>query len=377
MLLLTLFWELFRLSLFVVGGGYAIIVVADEVFAKRGWTREGELIDRLPVFQMIPGLIATHTAVYVGRKVAGRAGAAVGVAAVALPSVVIFTLVSAGYRALPLDDPHLVAAFTGLRAALTGIIAATVVRGWRRSLPDAFAYSLLAAALAALWLGVAVPWVLTGAMAAGLAAVPRDIPDGEARRSRVFRSSWLPLLVFLKYGALCFGGGFVLVPMYMEDFVGASAPFLQLPEHVFGDLMALTQMTPGPIGVNAATFFGYRLAGAAGAVLASAALLLPGSLLAYFAFASLDRFSGSRIVRGVMKGVRPASVALMLAALAAFARLSVLKTAADGGSSADPVAIAVMAAAVFVSIRRLAGPVTVIWASAAVSVALQLLSARF
>lgn len=377
MLLLTLFWELFRLSLFVVGGGYAIIVVADEVFAKRGWTREGELVDRLPVFQMIPGLIATHTAVYVGRKVAGRAGAAVGVAAVALPSVVIFTLVSAGYRALPLDDPHLVAAFTGLRAALTGIIAATVVRGWRRSLPDAFAYSLLAAALAALWLGVAVPWVLTGAMAAGLAAVPRDIPDGEARRSRVFRSSWLPLLVFLKYGALCFGGGFVLVPMYMEDFVGASAPFLQLPEHVFGDLMALTQMTPGPIGVNAATFFGYRLAGVAGAVLASAALLLPGSLLAYFAFASLDRFSGSRIVRGVMKGVRPASVALMLAALAAFARLSVLKTSADGGISADPVAIAVMAAAVFVSIRRLAGPVTVIWASAAASVVLQLLSARF
>ena len=373
MLLLTLFWEFFRLSLFVVGGGYAIIAVADEVFARRGWTREGELIDRLPVFQMIPGLIATHTAVYVGRKVAGRAGAAAGVAAVALPSVVIFTIVSAGYRALPLDNPYLVAAFSGLRAALTGIIASTIVRGWRRSLPDAFAYSLMAAALASLWLGVAVPWVLTGAMAAGLAAVPPDMPDGKAPRSRIFRSSWLPLLVFLKYGALCFGGGFVLVPMYIEDFVGASAPFLQLPESVFGDLMALTQMTPGPIGVNAATFFGYRLAGVAGAVIASAALLLPGSLLAYFAFASLDRFSGSRIVRGVMKGVRPASVALMLTALAAFTRLSVLKTAADGGIAADPVAIAVLTAAAFVSIRRLAGPVTVIWVSAAASVAAQLI----
>ena len=63
---LQLFWELFRISLFVVGGGYAIIAVADDVFAKRGWTKEGELVDHLPVFQMVPGLIATHVAVFVG-----------------------------------------------------------------------------------------------------------------------------------------------------------------------------------------------------------------------------------------------------------------------------------------------------------------------
>ena len=90
----ALFWELFKISLFVIGGGYAIIAVADEIFAKKGWTEEGELVDRLPVFQMVPGLIATHTAVYVGNKIAGALGAAVGVVAVALPSVVIFTFVS-------------------------------------------------------------------------------------------------------------------------------------------------------------------------------------------------------------------------------------------------------------------------------------------
>ena len=92
----VLFCELFRISLFVVGGGYAIIAVADAVFARRKWTREGELIDRLPVFQMVPGLIATHTAVYVGNKLAGGLGALVGVTAVALPAIVIFTCVSWG-----------------------------------------------------------------------------------------------------------------------------------------------------------------------------------------------------------------------------------------------------------------------------------------
>ena len=45
--LFQLFLDLFRISLFVVGGGYAIIAVADDVFAKRGWTKEGEILDNL------------------------------------------------------------------------------------------------------------------------------------------------------------------------------------------------------------------------------------------------------------------------------------------------------------------------------------------
>ena len=316
--LLLLFWEFSKISLFVIGGGYAIIAVADQALAKRGWTEEGELVDKLPVFQMVPGLIATHTAVYVGRKVAGGIGAFVAVLAVAWPSVLIFTFVSAGYDSMPIDSPLCRSAFLGLRSALTGIIAATIIRGWTRNLNDVFSYSLAAVALTALSLGVEVWVVLVCAMAAGLSETL--IGDRGAKK---FRSSLLPLLLFVKYGALCFGGGFVLVPMYIEDFVGPSASFLQITAEEFSNLMALTQMTPGPIGVNGATYFGFRIAGVPGAVLASAALLLPGSALAYLAFASLDRFRSSAVVRGVLRGVRPASVALMLVALAAFARMSV------------------------------------------------------
>ena len=344
---LQLFWELFRLSLFVVGGGYAMIAVADDVFAKRGWTKEGEIVDHLPVYQMIPGLIATHIAVFVGRRVAGLLGAAVGVAAVALPSVVIFTFVSAGYDALPLDNAALKSVFVGLRAGLSGIIAATIVRSWRRSLPDVFAYCVGASALAAVVCGVAVPWVLVAAMVAGVV-----VTLGGARESgrgvKKFCASWLPLLLFLKYGSLCFGGGFVLVPMYIEDFVGPSAAFLNVTADEFANLMALTQMTPGPIGVNGATYFGFRLAGVAGAVLASAALLLPGSLLAYVVFGSLERFRENTVVRGIMRGVRPASVALMLVALWAFAKMSVL---CEGGVNFAGAAIAVLSLAAMLSRR--------------------------
>lgn len=347
--LLRLFWELFKISLLVVGGGYAIIVVADDVFAKRGWTKEGELVGQLPVFQMVPGIIATHVAVYVGSKVAGRIGAVVGVAAVALPSVVIFTLVSMGYDSLPLDNPWLLSAFKGLRAALAGVVAATVIRGWRRSVDSAFAYAVVVAAVAAIgFFGVAVPWVILAAMALGLAVPEAGAStregEGGGRPPRRFRSSWLPLLLFLKYGALCFGGGFVLVPMYMQDFVGPGAAWLQISSEEFANLMALTQMTPGPIGVNGATFFGYRLAGVPGAAAASAALLLPGSLVLYFVLRSLERFRESRVVRGIMRGARPASVALMLCALWAFGSMCWWRTCAGGAPQFSLSAIAISSA---------------------------------
>ena len=317
-ILLSLFWEFFRLSLFVVGGGYAIIAVADDACARRGWTAEGELLDHLPVFQSMPGLIAAHTAVYVGNKVAGVLGAVVCVAAVAIPSVVIFAFVAVGYRSLPLDNAFLKSALVGLRAALAGIVAAAIVRSWRRSLPDAFSYFLAASAVLAMAvLGANVVVVLLAAMAAGLAS--RASGGGAPAARKTFRSSGLALLVFLKYGLVGFGGGFALVPLYVADFVGPGAAYLQVTAEEFSDVMALSQMTPGPIGVNCATFFGYRLLGLPGALVASALLLLPGFAICLLAVRSLDRFRGSRFVEGLMRGVRPASVALMLCAFRIFA----------------------------------------------------------
>ena len=361
--LASLFWEMFKLSLFVVGGGYAIIAVADDVLSKKGWTDEGELVDRLPVFQMVPGLIATHTAVYVGNKIAGALGAAVGVVAVALPSVAIFTIVSMGYSSLPLDNEWLVAAFVGLRAALTGVIAATIMRSAKK-LASGFALAIFALSLGAIVLWSVQVWVvLLGAMLVGISS--KFVPP---RERKLQSPAWLGVLMFLKYGILCFGGGFVLVPMYIEDFVGASAPYLQVASEEFSNLMALTQMTPGPIGVNAATFFGFRLAGVAGAIGASAALLLPGSVLAFAAFLSLERFSASRVVKGLLAGVRPASVALMTVALLAFAKMCVV-TIDDRGVSFSLLAAVLVVAACAGTLSRRIGVVKLIFLCALASVA--------
>ena len=315
--LARLFWEFFRISLCVVGGGYAIISVADEVFSRLKWTEEGELIGQLPVLQMVPGLIAGNSAIYVGNKVAGPLGALVALVAVAIPSFLIFLVVAVGYGRIPLDNPYLNSAFVGLRAALTGIIAGVIWKNWTKSVQGWYGYVAMALCAVILLLGGANPfWVILGAALCGIGFTV-------STKGR-YLSSALPaiFLLFLKYGSVAFGGGYVLVPFYLTDFVGAAAPYLQLAEDEFANVMALTQMTPGPISINCATFFGFRLDGILGAGVATAALLLPGYFLLLAALKGLERFKTSQIIRGMMAGLKPASMAMMICALFSFAKIS-------------------------------------------------------
>lgn len=314
--LCVLFYELFKISLFVIGGGYSILTVADEVFSKKGWIKEGELFEHLPIFQMIPGLIATHTAVYVGNKLAGKLGAAIGVIAVAIPSIVIFTFVAAGYDFIPVENEYLKGVFLGLRSAVTGVILSAMFKNWPKSLPDKNAYAMMIVAFFAIAvLKINIVYVI-------IASILTSIAREYAPKGKVFKSNALALLIFLKYGLIGFGGGFVLVPVYIADFVGPTSPYLNIPVEEFSNLVALTQMTPGPTAVNNATFFGYRLLGVPGAIVASILLLLPGSVLALLALRSLDKFKTSRLVKALMLGVKPCSIALMLSAVHAFAPMS-------------------------------------------------------
>lgn len=391
--LLAIFWEFFKIALFVVGGGYAIIAVADNVFGRRlKWLDDGELLDHLPVFQMIPGIIAGNSAVYTGLKLRGYAGAAVALFAVGLPSVIIFTLVSCGYGALPLDNPLLNGAFQGLRASLVGIIAGTIAAGWRRSVRGVYGYAAVALGVAALSLAkVGVAAVLAAAAAAGVAleyaglgdagaiesAGVRVAPLGRRRRIAALAALLGALALvtvfqghlfwtFVKFGLMCFGGGFVLIPAYIGEFVGPDAPFLNIPMSEFGDIMALTQMTPGPVSVNSATFFGYRTAGVAGALIATAGLFAPGFLLLTTALTGLERWRDNRVVQGILRGVRPATVALMATACASFASLSLWSSAPDGGIALSPLACSVAALSAAAILSRRVSVMLTIFASAAI-----------
>lgn len=129
--LMKLFFLFMKIALCVVGGGYAIIAAAEEVFEQKlKWLPKGDLINHLPVFQTIPGLIAGNSAMYVGYKIAGFLGAIVSLIAVALPSFVIISFVAVGFSWLPTDNPNVQGAFVGVRSALAGVVAATVIKSW-------------------------------------------------------------------------------------------------------------------------------------------------------------------------------------------------------------------------------------------------------
>lgn len=169
-ILWRLFLEYFKIALFVLGGGYAIIVAADDVFGRRlHWLDEGELLDKLPVIQTVPGMIAGNSAVYVGLKVAGLAGAVVAVTAVALPSLVILAAIAYGYSRLPIENRYLQGAFLGLRCSLAGLVLGTIVKAWKRNIRGLYGYLMLAASIFLIMAcKINTALVLVGAMLAGI-----------------------------------------------------------------------------------------------------------------------------------------------------------------------------------------------------------------
>ncbi len=130
-------------------------------------------------------------------------------------------------------------------------------------------------------------------------------------------------VLFCYFGLLCFGGGNALTPLYIDHLVNEQN-WMTLQE--FGDLTAISQMTPGPIGVNAATFFGYRRAGVPGAMAATVGLLLPSYFLVIMALKSLKKWEKSKLVQGIMTGIRPATIGMILASWLIFMQMSVFST---------------------------------------------------
>ena len=115
-----LFWNFFKIALFVVGGGYAIILAAEEIFVRKlRWLKDGELLEMLTVIQAIPGLTAGNAAIYVGYRTAGQWGALAALVAVALPSYIIICLVSLGFGVIPMENLYVQGAFIGVRTALS------------------------------------------------------------------------------------------------------------------------------------------------------------------------------------------------------------------------------------------------------------------
>jgi chromate transporter len=125
---------------------------------------------------------------------------------------------------------------------------------------------------------------------------------------------------FCKFSVLCFGGGYMLIPLLTAEFVDREQ-VLTMSE--FGNLLSVAQVTPGPVGLNTATYVGYVNEGFFGSLAASLGLVVPTILIGCSAAAGINRWKDTFLVKGMLKGTRLAAVALIMFAVTIFFGMSI------------------------------------------------------
>ena len=115
--MLELFVTFFKLGLFTIGGGVAMIPILSNIMVKdKKWFSEDEMIDIIAICQGLPGVIAINMATYVGFKKRGLIGSFVATFGVILPSFVIIVIIAKGMNFID-GNPYVQGALGGLRAA--------------------------------------------------------------------------------------------------------------------------------------------------------------------------------------------------------------------------------------------------------------------
>lgn len=118
-------------------------------------------------------------------------------------------------------------------------------------------------------------------------------------------------LSFLQVGMFSFGGGYAAMPLIQGQVV-TTHQWLSMSE--FTDLITISQMTPGPIAVNSATFVGIKIAGIPGALVATLGCILPSCIIVTLIAKLYLKYRNMAMLQGVLGSLRPAVVAMIASA---------------------------------------------------------------
>jgi chromate transporter len=335
-----------RLGTTAFGGPAAHIAMMEEEFVRRrAWVSYAEFLDMLGASNLVPGPSSTEMAIHIGHQRAGWKGLVMAGVCFIVPAmlmVMVFAWAYVRFRSLPEIQ-------TGLYGVKPVIIAVILQAVWglgRAALKDGFLMALgLAATIAALG-GINVLVVL---LTAGLIAMARValrenrlsghaasfvalLPAGAGLSVVMPIGLWALFLVFLKFGAVIFGSGYVLLAFLQADLVNR---LHWLTQSQLLDAVAVGQVTPGPV-FTTATFIGYLLGGIPGALVATVGIFVPGFLFVAASRPLISRIRNSRITGALLDGVNVGAVALMTAVTLQLSRAAVvdIPTAAIGALSA-------------------------------------------
>ncbi|MBQ0121559.1 MAG: chromate transporter [Bacteroidales bacterium] len=116
---------------------------------------------------------------------------------------------------------------------------------------------------------------------------------------------------YLKIGLFGFGGGYAMLSLIQSEVVNSG----WISNQMFTDIVAISQMTPGPIGINSATYIGYVITGSVwGSIVATITVVLPPFVLVLLSSHYISQHKDSALIKGALTGLRPVVVGLIASA---------------------------------------------------------------
>jgi chromate transporter len=314
-----------KLGMVAFGGPPAhIAMMENEVVSRRQWLTREQFLDFLGATNLIPGPNSTEMAIHIGRVRAGLPGLLVAGASFILPSAVMVTALAWAYVRFG-SLPEVTGIMYGVKPIVIALIVQAVFKLAKTAVKSTWLAALGALAALATALGVDQLAVLAGGgLLTGIIywlrsgkrspSVATFFTGGTALTGTVAGSMVAApfsltalFLVFLKIGAILFGGGYVLVALIRSNLV---AHLGWISERQLLDAIAMGQVTPGPLSTTA-TFIGFLLAGVPGAVIATIAVFLPAFFFVAISGPLVPRLRHSPLAGAVLDGVNVAALALI------------------------------------------------------------------
>ncbi|MSO19530.1 MAG: chromate efflux transporter [Acidobacteria bacterium] len=304
------------------GGPLAhVALMQQEIVEKRRWVSSAAFAEGLTLSQILPGPLSTKLAIYLGYHLRGLRGASITGAAFILPAFLLLLGLTALYFRYG-TLPAVAGVFLGITPVVLAMILLTCYKLGQQSATSWVQRGLLlACAIAVGAFSINLPLIFMVSAIVG-------ILSSETLRKRCSGGNSLMILLplsllgqlgwfFLKVGTLIFGGGLVIVPFIEKEVVTRLG---WLTHREFLDGLALGQITPGPVVITA-TFIGYKVAGLAGAFVATAAIFLPSFFLIILAAVFLRNRKKSPYWQAALGAVNPAAVGAVLGSFWSLAKV--------------------------------------------------------
>jgi chromate transporter len=308
-----------KLGAIAFGGPPAhIAMMEDEVVSHHGWLTREQFLDFLGASNLLPGPTSTELAIYVGRVQAGWPGLLVAGGCFILPSAILVTVLAWAYVRLG-SLPSVAGVLYGVKPVVIALIVQAVLKLAGSAVKTVWLGAIGVLAIIAFARGIDELAVLAcGGLLASMVYMARARKDLSsapailaaitgATAAAVPFSLGMLFLVFVRIGAILFGGGYVLIALIRSNLV---ARLGWISERQLLDAVAMGQVTPGPIS-TAATFIGYLLGGIRGAIVATVAMFLPAFLFVAVSGPIVPRLRRSPIASAFLDGLNVAALGLI------------------------------------------------------------------